>query len=273
MFKILQDSIFNPKGLIKQVNRSGWFTFFFLFVMALFMSIGTFVALASYPNPTFTETSVGCYLEEGSMVCDGENYDIESLYYVYGFRVYFLDSDMTINDIPDVASDCLIIQDDSVTFYVGNTAMGKTPIFGLESGNEAFQTGINSMTKLLLVTSIFSDFITNFLLILSIVLISSLMFIRYKKYILYKKLFKLVTFAITPVALLVTFYNLITFPFWVFFLVSVFAYRTLFILNKELYVQMILRQAQDSNQDPNVVESYKDSDLEDKSDDSKDDEE
>lgn len=272
MFKILQDSIFNPKDLVKQVNRSGWFTFFFLIVMALFMSIGTVVAYASYPNPTLTEESVGCYLEEGQMVCDGENYDLESLFYIYGFRIYFLDADMTVNDIPDIASDCLIIQGDSVTFYVGNAAMGKTPIFGLESGNEAFQTGISSMTRLLFITGIISNFITNFLLIVAIVLISSLMFIRYKKYILYRKLFKLVTFAVTPVALLVTFYNLITFPFWLFFVVSIFAYRTLFILNKELYVQMILRQAQKEGQDPSVVESYKDSDFEDKSDDSKDDE-
>ena len=51
MFRILQDSIFNPKGLVKQVNRSGWFVLLYLIVLALFMSLGNAVAYISYDNP------------------------------------------------------------------------------------------------------------------------------------------------------------------------------------------------------------------------------
>ena len=261
MFRILQDSIFNPKGLVKQVNRSGFFVFLYLLVMAIFMSIGTFVAYAAYENPTFTTETTGCFLQEEAIVCDGDNYDVDNLFYVYGFRVYFLDSDMSIDDIPNLDSDFLIVKGESITFYLNQSAMGSLPVFTDQYGATTLEDGMQTMVQFILITSIASSLITNFFLILAIVLISSLMFIRYKKFIAYKKLFKLITYAITPVALLITFYNLIQFNFIIFFIVSIFAYRTLFTLNRELYTQMMIRLMKQQNEDPSVVDSYQPDDF------------
>ena len=244
MFKILQDSIFNPKGLVKQVNRSGWFVFLYLVIMALFMSIGMFALYLSYDNPTINEETTGCSLVDNSIVCDGDNYDIDNLFYVYGTRVYFLEEDSTVNDIPNMEIDSLVIQGDSIGLYLNKSLIGSLSIFSAEYGFTTLSEAFSSVLSILLVTSLVSNFLMSLLLIIAVALISTIMFSRYRKFIPYKKLFKLTVFAITPVALLITFYNMLQFNMIIFFILSIVAYRTLFILNKQLYMQMMLRKMQ-----------------------------
>jgi hypothetical protein len=265
MFSILQDSIFNPKGLVKQVNRSGWFVFFYLVVMALFMSIGNFVAYLSYDNPTVTEETTGCSLVDNQIVCDGDNYDIDNLFYVYGIRVYFLGESSTIDDIPNMEIDSLVVQGDSVGLYLNKTFVGALGVFSPEYGYTNLDDAFNAVLTILLVSSLVSNFLMNFLLIIGVVLISTIMFSRYRKFIRYRKLFKLTVFAITPVALLITFFNMLQFDMIIFFILSILAYRTLFILNRHLYMQMALRSMQQQQErqqtERDVVETIHEDDL------------
>jgi len=268
MFKILQDSIFNPKGLVKQVNRSGWFVFLYLVIMALFMSIGMFVLYLSYDNPIINEEITGCSLVENSIVCDGDNYDIDNLFYVYGIRVYFLEEDSAINDISNMEIDSLVIQGDSIGLYLNKSLIGSVSIFSAEYGYTTLSEGFSSILSILLVTSLVSNFFMNLLLIIAVALISTIMFGKYRKFIPYKKLFKLTVFAITPVALLITFYNMLQFDMIIFFIFSIVAYRTLFILNKQLYMQMMLRKMQQDQEGRQTkTESFEKDDSEDEDED------
>jgi hypothetical protein len=261
MFRILQDSLFNPKGLVKQVNRSGWFILLYLIIMALFMSIGNFVAYLSYDNPTINAETTGCSLVENNIVCDGENYDIDNLLYVYGIRVYFLDEESSISDIPNMELDSLVVQGDSVGLYINKTHVGSLPAFSSEYGYTTLEGAFGNVMTVLLVSSLIANILMNLLLILGVALISTIMFTRYRKFIKYKKIFKLTVFAITPVSLLITFFNMLQFDMIIFFILSIVAYRTLFILNRHLYMQMAIRrmqqQTQQHQQNRDVVETQK----------------
>ncbi len=263
MFKILQDSLFNPKGLIKQVNRSGWFVFLHIMVMAIFMSIGPFVARASQEDSLMNYETTGCRLEDSVIVCDGENYDVENLFYIQGIRVYFLQQDISADDIQIQEQISVVIQGTTVKMYLGKVQMGDLKVFSSNYELASMEEGIDTLGTALLVTTIFSDILGNLLLIIMIIFISTLMFLRYKKEINFKKIFKLVTFAVTPVALLITFFNLLAFDSIIFFILTIIAYRTLFILNKELYLQIILRKINGQAKKDDVVGTYKGEDFED----------
>lgn len=259
MFQILHDSLFNPKALVKQVNRSGWFIFLHLLMMAVFMSLGIFVAYAAYDNSEITSTNTGCALTEGLVTCDSENFDMNELYYIYGMRVYILNTEDSVDSIANFETQSIVLQNDRATLFVNGSESMSFAVFSGEYDVATFDEGIDLIATFILISGIIGNLLSNFMLITAIVLISSLMFLRYKKVILYKKIFKLVTFAVTPVALLITFYHLLNFDMIFFFILSIFAYRTLYILNRELYLQMMLRemqQDQSSHQDSSVVGEY-----------------
>lgn len=257
MFRILQDSLFNPRGLIKQVNRSGWFIFLCLLVMSIFMSIGTYVAYASYENSNFDYESSGCSLVDGSVVCDGENYTLNTIQDIYGIHIYFLNEDMTIDDITTMENECIVIQGDEATLYLNGTSFTSLSIFGSSIGFETLEEGMEAISSYVLWTSIGTNTVTNLILIIIISLIGSLMFLRYKQVIKYRKLYKLVVYGVFPIALLITFYNLLEFDSIIFFLLAIFAYRSLFVLNRELYKELLIRSMPKREDDPNVVDSYK----------------
>ena len=87
MFNIFADSLFNPKGLVKYVNKKGIFVFFYLLIMAIFLSAGSLINFFSSNNSAITEETTGCRLVNQAVVCDGDNYDIENTFYMYGFNV------------------------------------------------------------------------------------------------------------------------------------------------------------------------------------------
>jgi len=270
MFRILQDSLFNPKGLIKQVNRSGWFIVLCLLVMAIFMSLSTYVVYASYESSSFDYESTGCKLVDNKVVCDGENYSLDTIQDVYGIYIYFLNENSTTDDIVTMESECIVIQGDEATLYVGGNSLTSLAIFNSNIGYTSLVEGMKAITSYVLWTSIITSTITNLILIIIIVLIGSLMFLRYKPFIKYKKLFKLVVYGVFPIALLITLYNLLDFNSTIFFILAIFAYRTLFILNRELYKELLIRSIPKQEDDPNVVDSYKfDDEDEDDEDDNK----
>jgi hypothetical protein len=73
-----------------------------------------------------------------------------------------------------------------------------------------------------------------------IVLISTMSVLRLRQFIPYKKLFRMILFASTTIAVLITFYNLLPVPEWVMFLVLILGIRPHFILQRELTLQTMI---------------------------------
>ena len=262
MFNIIRDSIFNPKGLIKQVNRSGWFIFLYIIILAIFMSLGSIMVYVRYENSNFTSESTGCSLVNYNLVCDGDNYDIDNIFDMYGMRVYFLNQDMSLNDISELSDVSIVVQGSSFSLYFDNALVSKETIFNSTFSSGNFDEGMGTLQTIFLIILILQSFVSNLILTILIILISTLMFLKYKQFIRYKKIFKLVSLAVTPVILLITIYNIIGIGAEFFFILGFVAYIPLFRLNKELYLQIATRNLQKKSEDdgtksdPNVVENY-----------------
>ena len=273
MFNIFADSLFNPKGLVKYVNKRGIFVFFYLLVMAIFLSAGSFINFFSSSNSTITEETTGCRLVSQSIVCDGDNYDATNTFYMYGFRVYVLDEATQVSDITNFGETSIVIKDNYMKIFISNTEISSLDIFSDQYGVTNLSDGIKTIQSSILVASIGVSILSNLALLLVIALFSSITFLRYKKDIRYKKLFRLSVFAITPVALLLTFYNMLHFNDILFFILMFISYRSIFTLQRELFYQTAIRKMK-KEEDPDVVESipYDDIDKEDAEESDKEDE-
>ena len=170
---------------------------------------------------------------------------------------------MTIEEIYLPEQLNVIIHGNSVNMYFGRTQIGDLKVFDASYEITTMEEGLDILGTVLLVAMTLADVFGNIFLVLVIILISTLMFLRYKSEINYKKIFKLVTFAVTHVALLITFYNLLAFESIMFFILTILAYRSLFILNRELYMQIVLRRMQKEEEKENIIKSNEKDDLED----------
>lgn len=261
MFNIFKDSLFDPKGLVKYVNKKGFFVFIYFIILAIFMSAGPIVNIAKQSNSTFTEENTGCTIVNESVVCNGDNYDIDNVFYLNGFRVFFLNESDTIDVIDDLGMQSVVIQGESLSIYFGDTSYYQFDFFDLYDV-ETIEEGMDSLASFFLIGGIVGVVIQNIVLLLVVVLISSLAFLRFRKEIRYRKIFKLVIFAVTPLAVLFTFYGLFDINEIVFFILMFIAYRPIFTLQREILSRSAIRSynkqhQQDSNNMDDVVESYK----------------
>ena len=252
MYNIAKDSLFQPRNLLKYRNKSGFFTFLYLLVLSLFLSIGAIVYYAGYDaNSTITSDTTGCALFEGDLVCDGAVHDSLTRWNLYDYSIYFLNPE---DDLALIASsltgEVMVFQDDELTFFLGGTAISSFALVP-DDQSVSFDGFIASLKTTMLVTILMVNFLGNLILLVFISLISTLPFLRLRKFIQYKKLYKLVVFSITPLAILLTFYYLIDLPQILFFLLMFLGYRTVFIVQRELTYQTI---AHLENLSDNVVE-------------------
>ncbi|PKL00514.1 MAG: hypothetical protein CVV56_05935 [Tenericutes bacterium HGW-Tenericutes-1] len=237
MYNILKDSLISPKNLLKYRNKKGLFTFFYLFLLTAFVSIGSFIYYFKLPSPSLINTSLtSCeYLDEG-LSCTSDTYSPSEEYQIYGFSTYFLTENATVSDIGVMPDQSMVFSGKNLTFYQNNEAMTSVDLSPLLP-NYDFDGVIVFVGKILLVMFLVFSFIGNMLMLLVVTLISTIPFFRLKQYIQYRKIFKLVIFAISPFAILMTFYNLIDFSQWIFFILMLVAYRSVFQLQRELYFQ------------------------------------
>ncbi|XFA99688.1 DUF1189 family protein [Candidatus Izemoplasma sp. B36] len=261
MFNIFKDSLFDPKGLVKYVNKKGFFVFIYYIILAIFMSAGPIVNIAKQVNSTFSEENTGCSIVNESVVCSGDNYDIDNVFYLSGFRVFFLNESDTIDVIDDLGLQSVVIQGKSLSIYFGDTNYYQFDFFDLYDV-ESIEEGMDSLASFFLIGGIAGVVIQNIVLLLVVVLISSLAFLRFRKEIRYRKIFKLVIFAVTPLAVLFTFYGLFDINEIVFFILMFIAYRPIFTLQREILSRSAIRNynkqhEQEPNNGDDVVESYK----------------
>lgn len=237
MYNILKDSLISPKNLLNYRNKKGLFVFFYLFILTVFVSIGSFIYYFKLPNPALINTTLtSCeYLDEG-LSCTSDTYSPSEEYLIYGFSTYFLNENSIISDIGVMPDQSMVFSGQSLTFYQNNQAMTSVDLSPLLPTYD-FDGVIVFVGRILLVMFLVFSFVGNMIMLLIVTLISTIPFFRLKQYIPYRKIFKLVLFAISPFAILMTFYNLIDFSQWIFFFLMLVAYRSVFQLQRELYFQ------------------------------------
>ncbi len=237
MYNIMKDSIAAPRSLLKYRNKSGWFVFFYLFVLSLAVSIGNIIYYVKMPSPeVVNSTETGCTILNNEISCTGDQYDITQEYTLYGYPVFFMDGDDSVEMIGAMPDQSLVFQGTWMHLYLGSESIQSldlSPIMALKD----FNGTILYLANIILVMSLILSFLGNVVMLLFVTLISTVPFLRLKRFISYKKIFKLVLFAITPFAILMTFYNLIGFPDIVLFVLMFVAYRSVLILQRELYFQ------------------------------------
>lgn len=240
MYNIAKDSLFQPRLLVQYRNKSGWYAFFYLLILALFMTISAIVFFAGYRNNSeITSASTGCGLDSQGLVCDGSSYDQDTTFHLYGYTLYFLDEASTVSDLPVLDEQSIVIQGRTMTFYFSSTKLSTLTVFSSDA-DISFDRFFQNLNVAILISSIFISFLGNIFLLVFISLVSTIPFIRLKKFIPFKKIYKLIIFAITPIAFLMTFYNLLNIPELFFFILMFIGYRSIFLLQRELYFQTML---------------------------------
>jgi len=246
MFNIVTDSILHPDRLVNYRNRSGWFVFLYLLILAIFVSAGSIVySIKNRGEINLTSEATGCTLVNGSLVCEGSSHDNSVAFNAYDYSVYFFDEDGSVDllDVDD-ADSLIVFQGQSMSIYIGTSMIMQTPAFAGMSGDDAFdyfmRTFVNSFSVMIVVAAI----ITNTALLAVISLIAMIVFSRLIKYISFGKIYKLVVFASTPVALILVFNNLLSLPTILFIILMALAYRSIFLLQRELYIYTMIHNSQ-----------------------------
>ncbi|MDY0138398.1 MAG: hypothetical protein RBR50_01750 [Candidatus Izemoplasmatales bacterium] len=259
MFEVFSNSIVYPQKIVNYHNKKGGFVFLYILLLVLLMSISVLVFYLSSKPDVITEANSGCSISEGTIVCTGDNYDMNNYYNVYGFPIYILSEEDDYLDVQDRQALAIVLQGQGMNFYVGTQKVSSMNMFNsYEFSN--LEEGISVLTTSLIVVDVFIKVIYNALVLLFIILISTIPFIRFKKFISYKKIFKMLTFASTPMAFLFAIYNLLNFDMLIFFILMMVAYRSVFVLQRELHFRIIghaqyyQQQSQENDFENDVVE-------------------
>jgi hypothetical protein len=243
MYNVFKDSIVNPKGLLDHRNKSGGFAFLYFIILTFLMSINAIVFLLGYPaDSTITSASTGCSFVSETLVCADSATIREQI--VFGTPVYFFNEDEVIPTT--INEDALVFQGSMVSVYVSGESQFAYAF--RPQNTETFDRFFSLLYAMMRITVYVSAFFQNGLFFLFIVLISTMSFLRLKRYIPYKKIFRLVLFASTPMAVLLTFYNLLALPEWAFFLLMFVGYRSIFVLQRELYFQTMVHLQEEAKQ-------------------------
>lgn len=232
MYGLIRDSLFTPKNLLAYRNKSGFFTFIYIILLSVLISIGAIVYYVGFNgNSVITEESTGCSIVEGNLVCAGAAYDAGKEFALYGISVYFINSG---DDFSYPDKNCIVFQSNNIYFYVKD--LGSFSLHAKEALtiSDTFDGYIRDFSNSICTLLILFAFVGNILVVLFVSLMGTIPFLRLMKFIEYKTLFKLVVFAMTPFSVLLTFYNLLNLPEFLVIVLMLFSYRSLFVLQREL---------------------------------------
>ncbi|MFP4478450.1 MAG: DUF1189 family protein [Candidatus Izemoplasmatales bacterium] len=268
MYNIIRESIINPKGLIKYHSKKGWFVTLYILFLAVLLSISMIVFLLAYNNPEVNNQTTKCQVVDNTFVCE-ENDNLNNQFEVYGVPMFFLTENQDVQDVDveelDVA---IIVQGDQAYYRFGNSTMTALDVSGYESVSD-FYSGIKSTIAM---SMMIFTILQNIAIILFIILVSTLPFLRFRKEIRYKKIFKMVTFAATPIVILLLINNMLNFGTLLFFILMFLGYRSIFSLQKELYIRSMIKKQRENQQSHFKDESIQDDDVVDQEEDEEDEE-
>ncbi len=240
MFRIFRDSLFDPKKIITFRNHKFGYLFVYVMLLALLMSTGAFVYYLGYDsNSMITTESTGCEIRENKLICDLDNHDPNTAYNIYGYTFYFLDESESFINVPTSDYDVMVFQGTSISVYQNHALYFSWSINSVISTSVDFDQMMQSFSGGMLFVSLFINYLSNILMMFIFILISSLTFLSFKKYMKYREIFILVGFAATPIAAVMIFYGLIPMSDFVFILLLLGSYYSLYILKRSLSIEII----------------------------------
>ncbi len=246
MFEVFTNSIVFPKNLINYHNKKGGFVFLYILFLVVLMSLATIVFFISHKPQAITEENTGCTIVDNYLVCTGENYNINNRFDMYDFDIHFLSDTDDIANVTNRDVFTIILQGSLLTVFVGDNEVNSFNFLQTYDINSLEE--VTSILKNSVITAgIFIGLISNTFIIVFIILISTIPFMRFRQLISYKKIFKMLTFAATPMAFLFAIYNLVNFDTIIFFILMLFAYRSVFVLQREIQFRVINRSSGGSN--------------------------
>jgi hypothetical protein len=273
MFEVFTNSIVYPKNIINYHNKKGGFVFLYILVLVLLMSISTVVFYISQKPTEITTENSGCEVIANNLVCTGENYDVNNKFDVYDFNIYLLEETALISQIGDLGDFALILQGERLTVVVGDQTINSLTFLSTY-GIDTLEEAIAILKFSIISAGITMGIISNTIILLFIVFISTIPFMRFRSMISYKKIFKMLVFAATPMAFLFAVYNLLNFDMIFFFILMLFAYRSVFALQKELHFRVLNKSGggyvNPENDETEVTEEVDENEEEETEDDSDD---
>jgi hypothetical protein len=235
-------------------------------MLACLMSIGGIIYFINLPKSIFTEETVGCRISDQVLVCDGENYDPTNEFKIYSFNVYFLEEGLDYKSYVDPETLNVVFQGSGYKLYFTDLIASGIDLFSEDFSITSIEEAAANVSTVIITASVVTQLFRNIFLIMIFVLISSISFLRYKNYIEYKKMFKLIVFAVTPITIIFALYNMIQFEYFIFIILLFISYRSVFVLQREIYQRVLYKKLQDQqqhkSQDDDVVESYSYDDIE-----------
>ncbi|MDY0317203.1 MAG: hypothetical protein RBQ64_01335 [Candidatus Izemoplasmatales bacterium] len=241
MFEVFANSIVNPKQIINYHNKKGGFVFLYILILVLLMSISTFVFYISNKPIIPNEQDTGCEIVGSNLMCSAENYDPKESFEIYDFEVYLLNEGITLSEAGNLSDFAIVIQGSNLRVFIGGQSISSIAFLSLYDVG-SIEMMFTSLSTSILTAGIIMGIFSNVFIILFIILISTIPFLRFKRLISYKKIFKMLTFASTPMAFLFAIYNLLNFDTIIFFILMMFAYRSVFTLQKELHFRVLNRE-------------------------------
>jgi hypothetical protein len=239
MHNLITDSLLFPQNLLKYRQKSGLFVFFFVLIMALFVSLDGIIFFIGYSgNSTVTTATTGCTFEGGALSCQGADYAPDHRFAYFGYSLYFLEEGDVLTD-PE--SQRIVLQTSSLRIFANGTELYQWDL-SMAMTDTSFDDFFATLTTAVRWSGGVFLIISNILVILGIALMTSLSFLRIARFVRYKVIFKLVLFALTPFVLLLTLYNLLEFHLIIFFLLMAISYRSVFVLlqvlTRETYIHL-----------------------------------
>ncbi len=242
MYSLLRDSILFPKNLLAYRNKRFWFVAVYVLILSALVSLPIIVPVAAYNgNSEITTATTGCSVTGGSVVCEGTVYDPDRAYAFFGYSVYFLNPGDLLSD---PAADRLVIQGTRMYLYVDGVQSVGTDLSPILSSVSSFDVLMADMETLVRYLAAPYTIFGNLIVLLSFALLGTLFFSRLFAFVRYGVIYKLVLFALTPVAIFLTFNNLIALDAILFWVLLFLSYRSVFVLQQVLTRETLLHLAE-----------------------------
>jgi len=260
MFEIFANSIVYPKNIVNYHSKKGGFVFLYILFLVVLMTLSTIVFFISHKPQIINETNTGCEIIGNNLICTGENYDVNNSFEMYDFDIHFISETDQISDITNRDVLSIVVQGSTLNVFVGERTINSIEFLTTYDIN-SLQEVVGILKYSVIFAGIFLGLLSNAFILIFIILISTIPFMRFKQFISYKKIFKMLAFAATPMAFLFAIYNLINFDMFIFFILMLFAYRSVFTLQREIQFRLINKSSGVEKTEQNDVDDLEYDDL------------
>lgn len=233
MYNTLRFGLFEPKKIMQFKDKSPFYALVFLAILTLFMSIGSFTFYLGYHVPsTLNAESCACVLTDGEITAlDGHLATTE--FVMYNIPVYVLTQGEDISVLPAL-EDAFVFSGHRLLVYSSSKVILNVNLSDTLSGSPDLDTVFETVRVYTMWTIIAFNVLINFGLIVLVTLFSTLQLLQYRRMLTYRQNFVMTSIALSPVAIVMTFYNLLSIPSIVFFIALLISYRSMMVLRREV---------------------------------------